>query len=252
MQRITCLSSDFAIGRDQFSPADHGHQTGNGEPEEVLVGRRVAEEERPSNHARKEESEAKSANEESQGNEVLHGVLLGGDAAVFAVQRRAALVIARTADWLDIERPRVVAMVVLSGRRTAVSASLRSRSGQLAFGDGATNLGAGGLVLCGVNGSARKAHLEVRLRALGRLTATDAPDFDHGLCNLEFQTKHALVTALFCSEGAIGQPLNLELPHVWRVLLPLRHSSRLDSQQRREGAGGPDVVNSGLSFHDGR
>lgn len=77
----------------------------------------------------------------------------------------------------------------------------------------------------------------------------DGREVWHGLGRLEFETNNARIATRLGLEGSAGQALDLELALVWRVLVPLRNSSGLDSQQCGQGAGGPGVVNCGLSFH---
>lgn len=217
--------------------ANHADRDGAEDEDEEGHGRSVLEKKgakRPEEAAYCEE--AHEAQGEEGGGGHLDRLDSVGQAASLAIQRRATLVIARTARWLDGQRLCVVVVVVVPSRRAAVHAGLCRDARKLPLQNCMAHLATGRTVLCVVLTGARQAHGELEcLGTNGVLPAAETGDGPHGSdLGLLLAALNALVQRLQLVADlerrllrqAAGQIANGRLvdPHESRDLI-LRHAS---------------------------
>jgi hypothetical protein len=151
-----------------------------------------------------------------------------------AVQSWAALVIARTAHGSNIKRLEVVAVVVGASRTAAVSARELGGALECPGPDGLSNgpvrevlravRPAGGA--CVAAGAASDEADAAALDALKAAERSGRASFFHLAslavgAALERQAQQPCLAFGLGFQDALGDPLNLELPLVWRVLAPI-------------------------------
>lgn len=162
----------------------------------------------------------------------------GGRRAVDAVERRTAAPIAPAAHGLDVERPEVIAMVVVTSDTTTINARLCVGAREIAVALGGCDEADSLTPFFAMGAHARDTEAGIAARmALGLLVATDAGD---GLCDLHDQARShgsgRFRCFALCASQVFLQPLQRAVARLGNVAIhELRDPRIADARTRRNG-----------------